>query len=185
MEAVWSVRMFPTGAPSEYETGGVISTTDNGSWNHRRGRVDKYTDAFDAFVTEEVEGDGEPAPQRVYGVRESEDSRANENAARSRDDVVVVLEGTKYEVVEDDMTHVFRTDLMDDRWQTICAGSHDDETGITAQSIHSDERIANAVQRASDALDRRVDWLEVISPRSFDGVVDAAEEMVGDDDTDE
>ena len=163
MDAVYSIRLFPTGAPSEYVTGGIISETDNGSWNHRRGGVDRYEDAFDAFVSDEVEDDGEPAPQRVY------------------DGVAVVLEGAKFEVVEDDMTHVFRTDLMDDRWQTICDGSHDDETGITAQSVRSDERIANAVQRASDALDRRVDWLDVISPRSFNGVVDAAEDLVGDD----
>jgi hypothetical protein len=162
MDAVWSLRLFEADAPSEYVTGGVISETDNGSWNHRRGGVDRYADEFDAFVSDEVEDGGEPAPQRVY------------------DGVAVVLEGVKFEVVEDDMTHVFRTDLMDDRWQTICDGSHDDETGITAQSLHDDEKVANAVQRASDALDRRVCWLKVISPRSFDGVVDAAEDLVGD-----
>jgi len=161
MDAVWSLRVFPTDAPSEYETGGVISETDNGSWNHARGQIDRYEDAVDAFVDEEIEGDDEPAPQRVIN------------------GCVVVLEETKYEVTEDDMNHVFRTDLMSDRWQTICDGSHDVETA--AQSIHDDTKIANAVQRASDALDRRVDWLEVISPRSFDGVVDAAEDMVGDD----
>ena len=163
MQAVWSLRVFPTGVPSEYETGGVISETVNGTWQHTSGCVDRYEDAFDAFVDDEIEGDDEPAPQRVIN------------------GCVVVLESTKYEVVEDDMTHVFRTDLMSDRWQTICGGSHDRETGITAQSLHDDTRVANAVQRASDALDRRVPWLEVISPRSFDGVVDAAEELVGDD----
>ena len=146
MEAVWSLRVLPTGAPPEYETGGVISETDEGSWNHARGQIDRYEDAFDAFVSDEVEGDTEPAPQRVIN------------------GCVVVLEETKYEVTQDDMTHVFRTDLMSDRWQTICDGSHYVDTGITAQSIHDDTKIANAVQRASDALDRRVEWLEVISP---------------------
>jgi len=170
MQAVWSLRAFPTEAPEEYETGGVISETDDengGGWTHTPGRFDRYTDGFDAFVSDEVEGDAEPAPQRVYG------------------DVVVVLESTKYEVVEDDMTHIFRTDLMTDRWQTICAGSHDEETGITAQSIHADEKVAHAVQRASDALDRRVEWLEVISPRSFEGVVEATEELLEGDRDDE
>jgi len=160
MEAVYSVRVFPTGAPSEYEVGGVISETDNGSWTHAAGRVDRYEDAFDAFVTEEVEGDDEPAPQRVIN------------------GCAVVLTGIKFKVTEDEMVHEFDADLMSDRWQTICTGSHDDATGITAQSLHEDEKVANAVQRASDALDRRVEWLEVISPRSFDGVVDAAEDLL-------
>jgi hypothetical protein len=142
MEAVHSLRLFPAGAPEEYETGGVISETVDGEWQHTPGRIDRYEDAFDAFVSDEVEGDGELAPQRVIN------------------GCVVVLEGAKYDVVEDDMTHVFRTDLMSGRWQTICAGSHDVETGVTAQSIHDDTKIANAVQRASDALDRRVPWLE-------------------------
>jgi len=167
MEAVYSVRLFPTGAPSEYEVGGVISETDNGAWNHARGRVDRYADEFDRFVSDEVEGTDEPAPQSVIN------------------GCAVVLTGIKFKVTEDEMVHEFDADLMSDRWQTICSGSHDDETGITAQSLHDDEKVAHAVQRASDALDRRVDWLEVISPRSFDSVVDAAEELVGDRDTDD
>ena len=90
MQAVWSLRVFPTDAPEEYETGGVISESENDSWNHTRCGVDRYVEPFNIFVDEEIESDDEPAPQRVY------------------DGIAVVLEGVKFEVTEDDMTHVFR-----------------------------------------------------------------------------
>jgi hypothetical protein len=37
------------------------------------------------------------------------------------------------------------------------------------------------MQRSADALNHTVTWLDVISPRSFDDVVDAAEDLFDDE----
>lgn len=168
MESIISLRAFAVDDPETAVTCGILGETDNGDWEYGAGPdPGRFGDAIERYVADELDAmnDHHPTPQRVY------------------DGVVVVLDELVFRVVEDEMEHEFRlstgNDLADG--QTICSASHDTETGITAQSMHDDAKIASAVQRAADALDHRIAWIDVISPRSFDGVVDAAEDMLGND----
>lgn len=168
MESIISLRAFAIDDPQAAEHWGLLGETEGDTWTHSHDAIpEQYAEAFQQFADGELDAidTHRPEPQRVYG------------------GVAVVLDELVLRVTEGEMEHEFRLatgrDLADG--QTICSASHDVETGITAQSIHDDTTIANAVQRAADALDHRIQWLDVISPRSLSGVVDAAEELVGDE----
>ena len=169
METIISLRAFPVNDPSNTETWGLLGETNHGQWNYQHDPApDPFSSAFERYVADELRDVDavQPAPQRIY------------------DGVVVILDELVFRVLDDEIECEYRLsngrDLIDG--QTICSDRNDSDIGGTAERRHSDERIADAVQRTADALDHRIDWLDVISPRSLGPVADAAEDLLDGDD---
>jgi len=169
MELIISLRAFCVDDPTQSETWGLIGEADGDRWDYAHDPTpDQFGESFSRFRDEEladIDAD-QPALQCVYG------------------DVVVVLDEICFRVIDDGIECEYRlsngNELGDG--QTICSSRNDADVGGTAERQHGDNRIADAVQRTSDALDHRIDWITVISPRSLSPVVDAAEDVVGEDD---
>jgi hypothetical protein len=169
MEIIISLRAFSESNPTHTETWGLLGETDHGEWNHNRNSApDTFSSAFDRYVADEIDDIDavKPAPQRIY------------------DGVVVILDELVFRVADDGIECEYRIsngrDLADG--QTICSDRNDSKFGGTAERRYSDERIADAVQRTADALDHRIDWLDVISPRSLAPLADAVEDLLEGDD---
>jgi len=168
METIISLRAFDVRDPATTETSGLLGETENGDWEYQHETGEPFKQFFERYAADEL-GDldaVQPAPQRVYN------------------DVVVILDELLFRVVDDGIECEYRlsngSDLADG--QTICSDRTDAEIGGAAERRHTGERIADAVQRTADALDHRIAWLDVISPRSLGPVAEAAEELLDDGD---
>ena len=164
MDAIAAIRLFNVEAPvASAVTGGVVFELAGTDWRHYPDRPDEHTEAFDRYRCEHLAdlGGSRPAPQAVYG------------------SVVVVLDELLVDVLEDGVEFRFRVDVPDAR--AVCTERTDESTGVVAERTVSDGRLADGLQRSADAVDHAIGWASVISPRSFDDVVDAAEDLTGDD----
>jgi hypothetical protein len=100
---------------------------------------------------------------------------------------IVVLDELIFRVLEDDIRFEFQLGSGHELGygKTLCNCRTDAETLRPAERHHTDQRIAIALQRAADALDSRIEWLDVVSPQTLKPLVDAAENVVdGGDGTD-
>ena len=166
MDATLGVRMFDIQEPVDgMGTGGAIGELDGGSWQWypERPELDAHADAYEQYRDDHL-GDlstTQPAPQDVYG------------------NMVVVLDTLLFDVLEDGVEYRYRVDVPHS--QAICSDKTDDETGLVAERTVPDDRLADGMQRSADALDHAVAWIDVISPRSFDDVVDATDDLLDDE----
>jgi hypothetical protein len=123
-----------------------------------------HNEPFNAQVHQCVDEDhvairtDQPAAQQVYG------------------EVVVVLEDILVDVLEDEVEYRYEIDVL--TGQAICSDRTDDETGLVAERTVPDDRLADGMQRRADALDHALEWVDVISPRSFTDVAGAAEDLI-------
>lgn len=162
MDAIISLRAFHVDDPTAYDTAGALAETDNGNWIMRPESPDddRFAAAIDAYVDDELADldNHEPAPQAIY------------------DGVVVVLDELIFEIVEDDVEYRYPVDVQ--RMQAICSSKTDPRTGLVAERTIDDDHLADGMQRSADALDHRITWLDVISPRSFTGIAEAAQDLM-------
>jgi len=147
------------------ETGGAIAELDGETWQWypERPQSAAHVDAFEAYKDNHLADLSavQPAPQAVY------------------DDMAVVLDSLLFDILEDGVEYRYRVDVP--QAQAICSEKTDDKTGLVAERTVPDDRLADGMQRSADALDHAVAWLDVISPQSFDDMVDAAEDLFDDE----
>ncbi len=159
MEGAFAVRVFDTREPGQAYRGGAVFKVRGDGVEIYPESPEVFSDEFKRFVDEEIDDlSTKPVPQKVYG------------------DVATVLTDLQFRVVEDEMEHVWEVDVL--KGQAIRTGSYDDETGLVAERTHGDTQIGRAFQTSADVLSHRFPWLDVISPRSFGDLVDAAEDLV-------
>lgn len=166
MEATVSLRAFAVDDPETVETWGVIADHDSvaGEWEfHHDPLPDAFGGAFERYVDEELKelSGTPPLPQAVY------------------DGIVVVLDHLLFDVLEDGVEYRYRVEVPGN--QAINSERTDGETGLVAERTVSDDRIADGMQRSADGLDHTVEWLDVISPRSFAGIAEAADGLIDDE----
>jgi len=166
MDTTLSVRVFDVHTPVEsMETGGAIAELDGDTWlwYPERPETDGHADAFEQYKRDHLAdlSATQPAPQAAYG------------------DLIVVLDGLLFDVLEDGVEYRYRVDVP--RAQAVCAEKTDDDTGLVAERTVPDDRLADGMQRSADALDHAVKWLDVISPRSLAGVAEAADDLLDDE----
>lgn len=162
MDVTISLQLFDVDAPeSSVETAGLLAI--DGPEPLTPEPPETHTDAFERYVDEELDTylDTAPAAQTVY------------------DGIAVILESIIVDVVEDEIEYRFEIDIP--AMQTICSNKVDAATGLTAERTIDDDRIADGMQRAADAVDYHFEWVDVISPRSFTDVASAAEDMFPDE----
>ena len=173
VDATLGLRLFPVSDPADgMDTGGALAELVEGSWRYYPERPDDHVDAFERYLDDHFDDLGEtrPASQAVYPTDDGDDA------------VAVVLDTLLFDILEDGIEYRYRVDVP--HAQAICSEKTDDETGLSAERTVPDDRIGDGMQRSADALDHAVEWLAVISPRSFSGMVEASEDMIdpGDDD---
>lgn len=162
MEAFITLRAFGAESPGEMEHWGLVATEEGGEWEYNQNPLpESFSKGFNLYLAEELQiiPASKPAPQVSYG------------------STVVVLDELIFRVLEDDIRFEFRlgTGHELDCGKTLCNCRTDAETLRPAERHHTDQRIAVALQRAADALDSRIEWLDVVSPQTLKPLVESAE----------